>query len=70
MYLNNILSEFHKAQDGAATVMNNDLKDKDAIESIQSHDLVQLVEIPELKMRRKYNRNIKCRRICREKLRL
>lgn len=49
MYLNNILSEFHKAQDGAATVMNNDLKDKDAIESIQSHDLVQLVEIPELK---------------------
>ena len=29
--------------------MNNDLKDKDAIESIQSHDLVQLVEIPELK---------------------
>ena len=49
MYLNNILSEFHKAQDGATTVMNNDLKDKDAIESIQSHDLVQLVEIPELK---------------------
>ena len=31
MYLNNILSEFHKAQDGAATVMNNDLKDKEAV---------------------------------------
>lgn len=49
MYLNNILSEFHEAQDGAVTVMNNDLKDKDAIESIQSQDLIQLVEIPELK---------------------
>lgn len=49
MYLNNILSEFHEAQDGATIVMNNDLKDKEAIESIQSHDLIKLVEVPELK---------------------
>ena len=49
MYLKNILSEFHKAQDGAVTVMNNDLKDKSAIEDIKPYDLVQIVEVPELK---------------------
>lgn len=49
MYLKNILSEFHKAQDGAVTVMNNDLKDKNAIEDIKPYDLVQIVEVPELK---------------------
>lgn len=49
MYLKNILSEFHKAQDGAVIVMNNDLKDKSAIEDIKPYDLVQIVEVPELK---------------------
>lgn len=49
MYLDNILSEFHDAQDGASSVMANDLKDKEAIDNIQSYDLVALVEVPELK---------------------
>jgi len=35
MYLNNILKEFHAAQDGAETIIKNDLKDKNAIDSIQ-----------------------------------
>lgn len=49
MYLNNILSEFHDAQDSAAGVMENDLKDKEAIDSIEAYDLVALVEVPELR---------------------
>ncbi len=49
MYLNDILKEFHDAQDGAATVMNNDVKDKDAIDSIQPQDLIQMVQVPEMK---------------------
>lgn len=48
MYLSNILQEFHDAQDGAVTVMANDLTDKDAIDRIQAYDLVALVPVPEL----------------------
>lgn len=49
MYLANVLREFHGAQDSAALVMTNDLKDKDAIEEIQATDLVEMVSLPELK---------------------
>ena len=49
MYLNNILTEFHTAQDGAVSVMQNDLRDKDAIDRIEPYDLVALVEAPELR---------------------
>lgn len=49
MYLNNILQEFHNAQDGATTVMANDLADKEAIDSIEAYDLVALVPVPELR---------------------
>lgn len=48
MYLNNILNEFHDAQDGASNVMNNDLRDKDAIDRVAASDLVALIEIPEI----------------------
>lgn len=48
MYLDNILNEFHNAQDGAANVMNNDLRDKDAIDRVVASDLVALIEIPEI----------------------
>lgn len=48
MYLCNIMDEFHKAQDEAAAVMNNDSEDKAAIEQIQPSDLVSMVPIPEL----------------------
>lgn len=48
MYLNNILNEFHNAQDGASNVMSNDLRDKDAIERIAASDLVALIEMPEI----------------------
>lgn len=48
MYVNNILKEFHEAQDSAGVVMENDLKDTKAIESIEVQDLVALVEMPEM----------------------
>lgn len=47
MYVDNILREFHEAQDGAVRVMENDLRDMEAIEKIQAQDLVTLIEIPE-----------------------
>lgn len=49
MYMNNILTEFHEAQDGAKAVMENDLQDKEAIERLQSSDLITLMKIPEMK---------------------
>lgn len=49
MYLDNILKEFHQAQDGAAVVIDNDLKDKSAINEIKAYDLVEMVAIPELR---------------------
>jgi len=49
MYVSNLLNEFHQAQDGGATVLSNDLKDKEAIDSIQGKSMIDMVEIPELK---------------------
>ena len=48
MYIDNILAEFHSAQDGAASVMANDIRDKEAIDQIEAYDLVALVQSPEL----------------------
>lgn len=49
MYVNNIMTEFHKAQDAAGSVMSNDIRDKEAIEAIRANDLVALVQVPEMK---------------------
>lgn len=48
IYLENILSEYHSAQDTAGTVMGNDLKDKEAIDGIKAGDLISAVQIPAL----------------------
>lgn len=48
MYLANLLRDFHDAQDGANTVMSNDLKDKAAIENIQASDLIKMVSLPSM----------------------
>lgn len=48
IYLENILSEYHSAQDTADTVMGNDLKDKEAIDGIKAGDLISAVQIPAL----------------------
>ena len=48
MYVDSILRELHDAQDGAKRVMENDLKDVETLERIQSHDLVTLAEIPKI----------------------
>lgn len=50
MYVDNILKEFHKAQDGAGSIMENDLRDKEVIEKIKAQDLVALTELPEFQM--------------------
>lgn len=47
MYVDNILKEFHEAQNGADRVMENDLKDKEALEKVEAQDLAVLVELPE-----------------------
>ncbi len=48
VYVNNILKEFHAAQDISKTVMNNDLKERQAILEIKPNDLVEIIDIPEL----------------------
>ena len=48
MYVENILREFHDAQDGAERVMEHDLEDMEAIERIRPQDLVTLAVPPEL----------------------
>lgn len=48
MYVHSILDDFHTAQDEADTVMNNDLKEKEAIDAVQANDLVALVPVTEL----------------------
>jgi uncharacterized phage infection (PIP) family protein YhgE len=45
MYVDNILREFHEAQDGAKRVIENDRKDIDAIEKIRTQDLLTLTEV-------------------------
>ena len=40
MYVDNILREFHDAQDGAGRVMENDLRDLEAMERIQSQEWI------------------------------
>ncbi len=48
MYVDNILREFHEAQDGADSVLENDQKDKEALERVRIPSLVSLVELPEM----------------------
>ncbi len=48
MYVHSVLDDFHTAQDEADTVMNNDLKEKEAIDAVQANDLVALVPVTEL----------------------
>ncbi len=49
MYVSNVLREFHEAQDDAGSVMENDQRDKEAIEKIEASDLIALTELPEMK---------------------
>lgn len=48
MYVDNILREFHEAQDGVNSVLENDQKDKEALERVRIPSLVSLVELPEM----------------------
>ena len=48
MYLHSLMEEFHDAQDEADVVMKNDLEEKEAINAIQSEDLVALVPVTKI----------------------
>lgn len=48
MYVDNILREFHDAQDEAGRVMENDLRDLEAMERIQSQEWITLAEMPKM----------------------
>jgi hypothetical protein len=50
MYVDNILREFHDAQDQAEYVMENDLEDIRAIEKIRTQELVTLAKSPQMPM--------------------
>lgn len=48
MYVDNILREFHDAQDGAERIMENDLEDLAAMEGIRAQELVTLAGAPQM----------------------
>lgn len=48
MYIHSVLDDLHTAQDEAGTIMDNDLKEKEAINAVQAYDLVALVPVTEL----------------------
>ena len=48
MYMHSVLGDLHAAQDEADKIMNNDLKEKEAIDAVQAYDLVALVPVTEL----------------------
>ncbi len=48
MYVDTILKEFHEAQDYAGRVVENDERDKAALDRIEGQDLIVLTEVPEL----------------------
>ena len=49
IYVDNVMEEFHDAQDNALVVMENDLTDKQVIDDIEPNNLIETVTIPELK---------------------
>lgn len=48
MYLSNILAEFHQAQDDSLLVLRNDKRIAEAIRSIHSNDLLEMIRFPEV----------------------
>ena len=52
MYVNAILKELHSVQDDSLTIMQNDVRDREAIEQVQSADLIAEVEYEPIKAAR------------------
>lgn len=52
MYVENILREFHNAQDQAERVVENDLKDMEAMERIEAQEWVTLADTPQMPVER------------------
>ena len=50
VYLSSILKDYHQVQDDASAIMKRDTEDMQALLNIQSHNLVEIIAIPEVKM--------------------
>lgn len=50
VYVNAILKEVHEVQDDSQTIMKNDVRDREAIEEVQSTDLITEVEYEPLEV--------------------
>ncbi len=48
MYVASVLEQFHDVQDGAQTIMDNDVKETEIILAIQAADLIEMVPVPEI----------------------
>lgn len=48
MYVASVLEQFHDVQDGAQTIMDNDVKETELILAIQAADLIEMVPVPEI----------------------
>lgn len=47
VYLSSVMKEFHSAQDATGTIIKNDEKDAELLESVDAGNLIELVELPE-----------------------
>ena len=50
MYISSILNNYHNAQNNAKVVLNNDNTDLDVISSINSYDLIDMVEVTQVEI--------------------
>nr|WP_294494284.1 hypothetical protein [uncultured Mediterraneibacter sp.] len=48
MYLSSVVDEIHSVQDSVETIMGNDEKDLEALESVRGDDLTESIQLPEL----------------------
>lgn len=47
VYLSSVMKEFHSAQDATGTIIKNDEKDAELLESVDAGNLIELVELPQ-----------------------
>lgn len=48
VYLSSVMKEFHNVQDATGTIMENDERDAELLDSVDAGDLIELVELPEM----------------------
>lgn len=48
VYLSSVMKEFHNVQDATGTIMENDERDAELLDSVDAGDLIELLELPEM----------------------